>query len=63
MKKMFRAVLNVGGKVFTFTKSGNTEQELINLVKEAGFSITHISKIEEFDVSTEKRRGKTARKY
>jgi hypothetical protein len=63
MKTMFRAVINISGNVFTFTKSANTEMELLGLVKEAGISVADIVKIESFQVSTEKRRGKTARKY
>ena len=63
MKKKFRVVLNVGGKVFTYGKSSTTEQGVINLVKEAGYGLASIMKIEEFSVSTEKRRGKTASKY
>jgi len=63
MKKKFRVVLNVGGKVFTLAKSSETEQGMLTLVKEAGYGLASIMKIEEFSVSTEKRRGKTASKY
>ena len=63
MKKKFKAVLSVGGKVFTLAKSSETEQGMLTLVKEAGYSLASVVKIEEFKVSTEKRRGKTARKY
>ena len=63
MKKKFRAVLSGGGKVFTLAKSSETEQGMINLVKEAGYSLASIVSIEEFSVSLEKRRGKVARKY
>tara|TARA_R110000796_G_scaffold226887_1_gene343407 strand:- start:568 stop:759 length:192 start_codon:yes stop_codon:yes gene_type:complete len=63
MKKQFRAVINAGGRVFTLGKSSGSEQGLIRLVKEAGYGLSNIVKMEEFSVSTEKRRGKTARKY
>ncbi len=62
-KTKFRAIMNVGGKVFTFAKSADTEQGVLNLVKAEGFSLASIAMIESFQMSTEKRRGKTARKY
>jgi len=55
--------MNVGGKVFTLTKSGNTEQSLIKIVKESGMKLSQIVKIEPFQVSTEKTRGKSPRKF
>jgi len=63
MKTKFRAVMSVNGKEFTFTKSSDTEMGLIRLVKEAGLSVSNIKTIQSFQVSTEKLRGKTARKY
>ena len=62
-KTKFRAIMNVGDKVFTFAKSSETEAGLIGLIKEDGFKLSSIAMIESFQVSTEKRRGKTARKY
>ena len=62
-KTKFRAIMNVSGKEFTFTKSGVTPQAVINDVKEEGMSVKNILRIETFETTTEKRRGKTARKY
>lgn len=59
----FRAIVNVYGKDIIFSKTSDTEQGLINAIKEHGMSISHIVKFESFKVSTEKRRGKMARKY
>ena len=55
--------MNVGGKVFTLTKSGNTEQSLIKIVKEEGMKLSQIVKIEPFQVLVEKTRGKSPRKF
>ena len=63
MKTKFRAVINIESKVFTFSKSSDTEMGLIKLVREAGLNISNIKTIQSFQVSTEKLRGKTARKY
>ena len=62
-KTKFRAIMNVGGKVFTLTKSGNTEHSLIKIVKESGMKLSQIVKIESFQVSNEKTRGKSPRKF
>ena len=62
-KTKFKAIMNVGGKTFTFSKSSETEQGLLRLIKGDGFGIKSITQIKSFQISTEKRRGKTARKY
>ena len=62
-KTKYKADINVGGKTFTFSKTSETEQGLIRLVKSGGLSISKITQITSFQISTEKRRGKIARKY
>ena len=62
-KTKFRAIMNVNGKEFTLSKSGNTEQSLIKIVKESGMKLSQIVKIESFQVSNEKIRGKSPRKF
>jgi len=62
-KTKFRAIMNVNGKEFTLAKSGNTEQSLIKIVKEAGMKLSQIVKIEPFQVLVEKTRGKSPRKF
>ena len=61
-KTKFRAIMNVNGKEFKLAKSGNTEQSLIKIVKESGMKISQIVKIESFQVTNEKTRGKSKRK-
>jgi hypothetical protein len=63
MKNRFRAILKVNGKETAFAKSGETIQNVIDILKEEGISFRTLVRIEPFKVSVEKQRGRTPRKY
>ena len=63
MKTKFRAIIKVGNKEQVFAKLGATPQNLINMIKEEGLSVSSIVKMETVQVSEEKQKGRTKAKY
>lgn len=63
LKKQVRAILNLNGKEQTFSKSGDTASDVLGMLRKDGISLSMVARFEEFQISNEKRRGRTARKY
>jgi len=63
LKQQFKAILKVNGKNQAFSKSGDSPEAVIMLLKKEGIELSQVVSIVEFQVSNEKQRGKTARKY
>jgi hypothetical protein len=63
MKTKFKATIKVLGKTSTFSKSSDTVQGLITLVKNEGMSVSNIVSITPFNVVEEKPRGRAKAKY
>jgi hypothetical protein len=61
-KTKFRAIINVRGVEQAFAKSADTAMEMMRIIRNEEFSNMFV-RLETFDISTEKRRGKHARKY
>ena len=61
-KTKFRAIINVRGVEQAFAKSTDTAMEMMRIIRGEDLGGIFV-KLETFDMSTEKRRGKHARKY
>lgn len=63
MKTMFRAILSVNGKENVFAKSSDSVSGLKKLLGEHGMSLSNVKRIETFEQTVEKQRGRAPRKY
>ena len=63
MKDQFRAVIKVGGKVSTFSKSTDSLDELSVALDKVGLYASNVIAIETFKVLVEKQRGRAKSKY
>lgn len=61
--KNYRAILEINKKEQAFQKLAKTPQEAIKMVKDEGFSIDLIKRLEEVEINEEKQRGRKPSKY
>ena len=61
--KNYRAILEINKKEQAFQKLTKTPQEAIKMVKDEGFSIDLIKRLEEVEINEEKQRGRKPSKY
>jgi len=65
MKKEIKlqGIIKIGSKVSIFPQLGNDMFDLVNKIKEAGLSLSHLLTTKEVEVDVSKQRGRPAAKY
>lgn len=61
--KNYRIILEINKKEQVFQKLAKTPQEATKMVKNGGFSIGLIKRLEEVEINEEKQRGRKPSKY